>query len=89
MISPVIFFNVIIGIINSFQVFTAAFIMTNGGPANATLFYVLNLYRKAFEEFKMGYAAALAMVLVVIIMALTVVAFRVSRRLVHYEGQVR
>jgi multiple sugar transport system permease protein len=89
MISPVIFFNVIIGIINSFQVFTVAFIMTNGGPANATLFYVLNLYRKAFEEFKMGYAAALAMVLFVVIMALTVAAFRVSNRLVHYEGQVR
>jgi multiple sugar transport system permease protein len=89
MISPVIFFNVIIGIINSFQVFTNAYIMTQGGPANATLFYVLNLYRAAFEEFRMGYAAALAMVLFAIVMVLTVLAFRTSNRWVHYEGQLR
>jgi multiple sugar transport system permease protein len=89
MISPVIFFNVIIGIINSFQVFTNAYIMTQGGPANATLFFVLNLYRAAFEEFRMGYASALAMVLFAIVMVLTVLAFRTSNRWVHYEGQLR
>jgi len=89
MISPVIFFNVIIGIINSFQVFTNAFVMTQGGPANATLFFVLNLYRAAFEDFKMGYASALAMVLFAIVMVLTLLAFRTSNRWVHYEGQLR
>jgi multiple sugar transport system permease protein len=89
MISPVIFFNFVIGIINSFQVFSGAFIMTGGGPANATLFYVLYLYRQAFENFRMGYASALAMVLFAVIMALTAVAFRLSNRYVHYEGKLR
>jgi multiple sugar transport system permease protein len=89
MISPVIFFNFVMGIIGSFQVFTGAFVMTQGGPANATLFYVLGLYRHAFENFRMGYAAALAMVLFAIIMALTALSFRVSNRLVYYEGQLR
>jgi multiple sugar transport system permease protein len=89
MISPVIFFNFVIGIINSFQVFSGAFIMTGGGPANATLFYVLYLYRQAFENFRMGYASALAMVLFAVIMALTVLSFRLSSRYVHYEGRLR
>lgn len=89
MISPVIFFNFIMGIINSFQVFTNAFIMTQGGPANATLFYVLNLYRNAFEFLKMGYSAALALVLFAIILSLTVVSFKMSNRWVYYEGQLR
>ena len=71
MISPIIFFNMIIGIIGSFQVFTAVFIMTDGGPQNATLFIVLYLYRNAFELFKMGYAASLAWVLFLIIMVFT------------------
>ena len=87
MISPVIFFNFIIGIINSFQVFTNAFVITEGGPANATLFYVLYLYRNAFQNFKMGYASALGVVLFVVILALTALAFRISNRLVYYEGQ--
>ena len=89
MISPVIFFNFIIGIIGSFQVFTNSFIITQGGPANATLFYVLYLYRHAFENLKMGYASALAWVLFMIIMSLTVLSFRVSGRLVYYEGTLR
>jgi multiple sugar transport system permease protein len=89
MLSPVIFFNFVIGIINSFQVFSGAFIMTGGGPANATLFYVLYLYRQAFENFRMGYASALAMVLFAVIMALTALSFRLSNRYVHYEGKVR
>lgn len=86
MISPVIFFNFIIGMISSFQVFTNAFVITEGGPANATLFYVLYLYRNAFESLKMGYASALAMVLFAIIMVLTIISFRLSRRVVHYES---
>src|SRR5438128_551254 len=71
MISPVIFFNFVVGMISSFQVFTSAYVMTNGGPANATLFYVLNLYRNAFQNFRMGYAAALGVVLFVIVLLLT------------------
>lgn len=89
MISPVIFFNLIMGIIGSFQVFTSAFVITEGGPANATMFYVLNLYQNAFQDFKMGYASALAMGLFVIILLLTTLAFRLSGRWVYYEGQER
>lgn len=86
MISPVIFFNFVIGIISSFQVFTNAFVITQGGPANATLFYVLYLYRNAFESLKMGYASALATVLFANILVLTVISFRLSGRVVHYEA---
>lgn len=89
MISPVIFFNLIIGIIHSFQVFTNAFVMTQGGPANATLFYVLLLYRNAFENLRMGYASALALVLFLVILTLTAISFRLSNRWVYYEGQAR
>ena len=89
MISPVIFFNLIMGIIGSFQVFTSAFIMTQGGPANATYFFVLGIYLNAFQFLKMGYASALAWMLAVIILLLTLVAFRSSGRWVHYEGQIR
>jgi multiple sugar transport system permease protein len=86
MISPIIFFNVIMGIINTFQVFTAAFIATQGGPVNATLFYILYLYRHAFESLHMGYASALAWVLFVIIMFFTAVQFGLSRYWVYYEA---
>ena len=89
MISPVIFFNFVMGIIGSFQVFTVGYAITRGGPGNATLFYVLNLYRHAFENFKMGYASALGIVLFIIIMILTIIAFAVSGRFVYYEGQLR
>jgi multiple sugar transport system permease protein len=88
MISPVIFFNFIIGIIGSFQVFTNSFVITKGGPANSTLFFVLYLYRHAFENFKMGYAAALGMILFLVIMTLTLISFRLSNRLVFYEGRI-
>lgn len=89
MITPVILFNLIIQIISSFQVFTQAFIMTNGGPANATLFYVLLLYRVAFQFNQMGYASAMAWVLFIIVLILTLVVFRSSERWVHYEGSVK
>ncbi len=88
MISPVIFFNFIIGIIGSFQVFTNSFVITSGGPANSTLFFVLYLYRHAFQNFKMGYAAALGMILFLVIMTLTIISFRLSNRHVFYEGRV-
>ena len=86
MLSPVIFFNVVLGIIGSFQAFTQSFIMTQGGPANASLLYVLYLYRNAFQYFKMGYASAMAWLLLVIIMALTLVVFRSSALWVFYEN---
>ena len=76
------------GIIASLQVFTNSFVITKGGPANSTLFYVLYLYRHAFENFKMGYVAALGTILFLIIMMLTIIAFRLSNRLVYYEGWV-
>jgi len=89
MITPVILFNLVIQIINSFQVFTQAFIMTNGGPVNATLFYVLLLYRVAFQYNQMGYASAMAWILFIIILVLTALVFRSSERWVHYEGSVK
>ena len=88
MISPVIFFNMIVTIIGAFQIFDQVYIMTNGkgGPANATLVYVLYLYRNGFEYFKMGYASALAVVLFVIILGITAFQFAAARRWVYYEG---
>jgi multiple sugar transport system permease protein len=88
-LSPVVFYSIIVGIIASFQVFNAAFIMTQGGPGNSTLFYVLYLYRKAWESLMMGYASALAWVLFVIILILTLVQFRLATRWVYYEGDLR
>lgn len=87
MLTPTIFFNLVMGIIGSFQVFTQAYLMTQGGPDNATLFYVLYLYRKAFEDFEMGYASALAWILFTIIMALTLVVLKSSKFWVYYEGE--
>lgn len=86
MLSPLIFYNLVMGIIGSFQVFTQAYVMTGAGPDNATLFYVLNLYRQAFEFHNMGYASAMAWVLFVIVLLLTILVFRGSRSLVYYEG---
>ena len=84
-VSPVILFNLIIGMINSFQVFTQAYVMTAGGPGNASLFYVLYLYRNAFQYFQMGYASALAWVLFAIIAFFTYLVFRTSRERVFYQ----
>lgn len=89
MVSPVIFFNVIMGIIGSFQVFTSSFIMTNGGPNNATLTYVLFLYRKAFQQMNFGYASALAWVLFAITLVFTLLVFRSSAAWVYYEGEAK
>jgi multiple sugar transport system permease protein len=88
MMSPVIFFNLIIGIISSFQVFTTPYVMTRGGPNNASMFYGLNLFFNGFQYFKMGYASAMAWILFVIILALVIVAFKTSTLWVYYEGQV-
>ena len=89
MISPVIFFNLIMGVIGSFQSFTSAYIITDGGPMNATLFYILYLYRQAFQYYKMGYGSAMAWVLAIIIMLLTLLLFRTAGQQVYYEGALR
>ncbi|NMB23965.1 MAG: sugar ABC transporter permease [Firmicutes bacterium] len=86
MLTPVIFFNLVMGVINSLQVFTQAYIMTDGGPANSTLFYMLHLYRNAFGYLNMGYACALAWFLFVVIIAITLIVFKTSGRWVFYSG---
>ena len=85
MMTPTIFLTLVLGVIGSWQVFTQALILTGGGPANATLFVLLYLYRKAFLIFQMGYASAIAWVLFVIILGFTLVQFVVARRWVYYE----
>lgn len=89
MMSPVIFYNLIVGFIASLQGFVLVLIMTNGGPANATLMYGLYVYRNAFQFFRMGYASALAWVLLVIIIVITAMQFRLARRWVFYEGEAK
>jgi multiple sugar transport system permease protein len=87
MLSPVIFFNLIMGMIGGFQTFTQAFIMTQGGPLDATLFYALYLYRNAFEYFKMPYASAMAWLLFLVVLISTLIVFRGSAHFVYYEGE--
>jgi len=87
MISPAMLFNVIMGLIGGFQVFTTAYIMTSGGPNNATLFYALYLYQNAFQYVKMGYASALAWLLLLITLLFTLLVMRSSARLVYYGGE--
>lgn len=86
MISPALLFVFIMGVIGTFQTFTQSYIMTGGGPANATLFYLLYLYKNAFNWFEMGYASAMAWILFLIIMACTLILLRSSTLWVHYEG---
>lgn len=88
MLTPTIFFNVVMRIIGSWQVFTQAYVMTNGGPANSTLTMVLYLYRKGFEQFQFGYASALAWLLFAIILVFTLLTFRSSAIWVYYEGEI-
>ncbi len=87
MISPVIFFNFVMGVIGTFQVFTQGYLLTDGRPNNSTLFYVLYLYRNAFEYLNMGYASAMAWVLFIIIMGATLLILRTSSLWVYYEVQ--
>jgi ABC-type sugar transport system permease subunit/ABC-type glycerol-3-phosphate transport system substrate-binding protein len=95
-LSPVIFFNLIMGIIGSFQVFNQAYILFSmsggtgasyGGPEDSALFYVLQLYHKAFKEFQVGYASSLAWILFIIILFFTLLVFKSSPMWVYYEGQ--
>lgn len=86
MISPVTFFNLVTGLINAFQIFTQSYIMTSGGPNNASLYYVYLMYREGFERNNMGNAASLAWLMFLVVTALGLVLFRWSREWVHYEG---
>jgi len=85
-ISPVIFYNLIVGIIAALQSFTFFYILTKGGPNNATLTYMLYLYQTAFESTRMGYGSAMAWLLFVYLGLLTLVIFKFSSRWVHYEA---
>lgn len=89
LITPVLLFTLIMGVIGTFQTFTSSYIMTGGGPANATLFYLLYLYRNAFNWFEMGYASALAWLLFIIILTCTLILWSTSARWVYYEGNER
>jgi multiple sugar transport system permease protein len=89
MLTPTIFFNVILNIIGSFQVFVPAYVITQGGPNNATLTMVLLVYEKAFQNFHFGYASSIAWVLFLIILVFSLLVFRSSDRWVYYEGGVR
>ena len=93
-LSPVIFFNVILGVITAFQMFTLVYVATSGqqgqispgGPLNSTLFYVLYLYNNAFDYWQMGYASTLAWVFFLLIMGITAFQIKLSRRWVYYEN---
>jgi multiple sugar transport system permease protein len=85
MMSPVIFFNLVIGLIGALQTFVPGYLMTQGGPQNATLFYGLYIFWTAFRDFKMGYAAALSWVLFAIVLLLSLLVFRYLGRMVYYE----
>lgn len=86
MISPTIFFNVVMAVIGSFKYFTQAYVMTEGGPMNSTLFYNLYLYQKAYKDFEMGYASAMAWVMFVIILILTMFVIKSSSFWVYYQN---
>lgn len=91
MLSPVLFFNLVLETIHSFQVFASAFIISGGqgGPANSTLFYTLYLYQRGFGQGQLGYAAAMAWLLVIAVGVITLFFFRTSRYWVHYGGETR
>lgn len=89
MISPTMFFNLVLGIIDALQVFATAYVATQGGPAYATWFYILHLFAQAFKYMHMGYASALAWIFLVIVLFLTWIQIRMSERWVFYAGMVR
>lgn len=94
MVTPVIFYNLVMGLIGTFQYFTATYVIGSaagnvGGPARSTLFYNLYLYQNAFRYFDMGYASAMAWILLLIVLGLTMMVFRSSQVWVYYEGELR
>src|SRR5690606_34766716 len=86
-LSGIIFLIMVVEIISCFQVFTEAYLMTNGGPLDSTLFYNLQLYFKAFQDYEMGTASAMAWILFVLTMAVTILLFKGLGRFVYYEGE--
>lgn len=86
MMTPILFLNLITGLISAFRTFTNAYVMTGGGPNKASLFYMLYLYQNAFQNYRMGYASALSWILFIILLAFTYVLFRTSRFWVYNEG---
>jgi multiple sugar transport system permease protein len=87
MMSPVIFFQLVLGVIATLQIFTQAYVLTNGGPDYASFFYAINIYQRAFVELRLGYASALSVVLFLIVVVITGVIFRTSRAWVYYAGE--
>jgi multiple sugar transport system permease protein len=87
LLTPTIFFNTVLGIIGAMQTFAAAFIATEGGPGFATWFFALHIWKQAFDYFNMGYAAALAWFFAILIVVLTLIQMRLSRRMVFYYGE--
>lgn len=86
MLTPTIFYNVVTGVLSGFQVFLQAYIMTGGGPNNSTMFYAFHLYNKAFRDTQMGYASAMAWVLLAISLLCTLLIFKSGSSWVYYEG---
>ncbi|MFQ3549594.1 MAG: extracellular solute-binding protein [Armatimonadota bacterium] len=86
LLTPAIFYQLVTGTMYSLQMFTQAYIMTNGGPEDATLFYALYLFRNAFEFMKLGYASAMAWILFIIVMIITLIQLKMAKRWVYYEG---
>lgn len=86
LLTPTIFFNLVLAVIGALKVFSTAWVATQGGPSYATWFFALHIYTEAFQYFHLGYASALAWVLAVILLIFTFIQVRTSRRWVHYEG---
>jgi multiple sugar transport system permease protein len=89
MVSPAIFFNLVVGMIAAFRIFTAAFVATGGGPMYSTMFYMLHLFNNAFRYLYMGYASALAWLFVLLLLVLVIIQLWMARRWVYYEGDVQ
>lgn len=87
LISPTIFFNMVLAVIGALKVFTTAWVATGGGPSYSTWFFALHIYNQAFQYFRLGYGSALAWVLAAVLMVFTIIQVRYSRRWVHYEGE--
>ncbi len=85
MLTPTLFFITVLSVINALRVFTSVYIGTEGGPAYATWVFSYHLFKQAFQFFEMGYASALGWIFFVVIMAFTIVQFRLQSKWVHYE----
>lgn len=87
LLSPSIFYNLIISIVGAFQTFSSALVMTGGGPVYSTTFYVLTLYRRAFDDNRMGYACAMAWILLIVTMGITMIVYNTLGKKVYYESE--